>query len=168
MDDNILIRKHGERRVRRAAAGGVDDGGVDSTACGGRGGGDEAAPRGGMVDEVKRERLHEGLRLLTMGGGGGERRVRPRQRGREIIMVGSFLLSSACFCREPAEGIIWREKKSFFPPQVENIPEEVGKNSFFFSIRRQRGANRTKVANCTKQKREREEADDTERNASCR
>ena len=83
MDDNILIRKHGERRVRRAAAGGVDDGGVDSTACGGRGGGDEAAPRGGMVDEVKRERLHEGLRLLTMGGGGGERRVRPRQRGRK-------------------------------------------------------------------------------------
>jgi hypothetical protein len=85
-----------------------------------------------MVDEVKRERLHEGLRLLTMGGGGGERRVRPRQRGQEIIMVSSFLLSSACFCREPAEGIIWREKKSFFPPQVENIPEEVGKNSFFF------------------------------------
>jgi len=81
-----------------------------------------------MVDEVKRERLHEGFRLLTMGGGGGERRVRPRQRGREIIMVGSFLLSSACFCREPAEGIIWREKKSFFPPQVGNIPAEVGKN----------------------------------------
>ena len=43
-------------------------------------------------------------------------------------MVGSFFLSSACFCRDYTVGIIWREKKSFFPPQVGNIPAEVGKN----------------------------------------
>ena len=79
MDDNILIRKHGERRISRAAAGGVDDGGVDSTARGGRGGEDEAASRVRMVDGVKREQLHEGRQLRTMGGDGGDRRIRPRQ-----------------------------------------------------------------------------------------
>ena len=62
---------------------GVDDGGVDSTACGGRGGQGEAAPRGGMVEGVEMKRPREGRRLLTMGGDGGERRVRPRQQERK-------------------------------------------------------------------------------------
>ena len=51
-----------------------------------------------------------------------------RGSGGGKIMVGSFLLSLACFCRDYTVGIIWREKKSFFPPQVGNIPAEVGKN----------------------------------------
>jgi hypothetical protein len=49
----------------------------------GVGGGDGAAPRGSMVDGVVKERLREGRRLRTMGGGGGGRRVRPRQTGRK-------------------------------------------------------------------------------------
>jgi hypothetical protein len=95
MDYNILIRKHGERRwIRRAAAGGVDDGGVDSTARGDRGDEDGAAPRGGMVDGVKRERLHKGRRLRTTGKSVGS----GRGRGGGNIMVGRCSSSSACFC----------------------------------------------------------------------
>jgi hypothetical protein len=47
------------------------------------GGGDGAALRGLTVDGFVMERLCEGRRLRTMGGGGGGRRVRPE----EIIMV---------------------------------------------------------------------------------
>ena len=54
--------------------------------CGGCGDGEGAAPRGPMVDGVKRERLHEGRRLQTMGGSVGGRRVQPRRAGAEIIM----------------------------------------------------------------------------------
>ena len=90
MDDNILIRKHGERRIHRAAAGGTDGSGVDSMARGGRGDEDEAAPRGRMVDGVKREQLHKGRRLRTMGGDVGGRRVRPRWAGRKYLLCESF------------------------------------------------------------------------------
>jgi hypothetical protein len=58
----------------------VDDG-MESTTRGGCGGGKEAAPRGSMDDVVKRERLREGRRCRTMGGGVGERRVRHRRAG---------------------------------------------------------------------------------------
>ena len=47
----------------------------------------EAAPMGGMVDEVAREQLREGRRLRTMGGGGRGSPIRPRWAGAEIIMV---------------------------------------------------------------------------------
>ena len=40
-----------------------------------------------MVDVVVRERLHEGHRLRTIGGGGGGRRIRPRRAGAEIFMI---------------------------------------------------------------------------------
>ena len=56
---------------------------VSRSIVGGCGDGDGAAPRGGKDDRVKRERLHEGRRLLTMGGGGGGRRVWPRRAGRK-------------------------------------------------------------------------------------
>ena len=41
-----------------------------------------------MVNGVKRERLHEGRQLQTMGGSVGGRRVRPRQAGAEINNYG--------------------------------------------------------------------------------
>ena len=83
----------GRRRV------GVDDGGVVSEYCVGVGvgGGVGAAPMGGEVDEVVMERLREGLRLRTMGGGGRGSPIRPRWAGAEIIMVTSLVLSSPCF-----------------------------------------------------------------------
>jgi hypothetical protein len=62
---------------------GVDDGGVESTSCGDCGGRMEAAPRWGKVNGVTRERLREGRRLRTMGGGVGGRRIRPRWAGAE-------------------------------------------------------------------------------------
>ena len=83
MDDNILIRKHGERRIHRAAAGGVDDGGVDLTARGGRGGEEEAAPRGRMVDGVKREQRREKKLFPTERGkypGGGGKKLNSKIR----------------------------------------------------------------------------------------
>jgi len=45
------------------------------------------------------------------------------------IMVGRCSSSYACFCRGYKVGIIWREKKSYFPTKVGNVPGEVGKNS---------------------------------------
>ena len=36
--------------------------------------------------------------------------------------------SSASFCRGSTVGIIWREKKRYFPGRVGNIPVKVGKN----------------------------------------
>ena len=50
---------------------------------GGVGGGEGVAPMGGDVDQVEGERLREGRRLRTMGGGGGGRRVWPRRAGRK-------------------------------------------------------------------------------------
>jgi hypothetical protein len=126
MDDNILIRKHGERRIHRAAAGGVDDGGVDSTARGGRGGEEEAAPRGRMVDGIEREQLHKGVdsgRWAATGESVGS----DRGSGGGNIMVGRCSSSSACFCGEPAEGIIWREKKELFPTESGKYPGGGGK-----------------------------------------
>jgi hypothetical protein len=64
----------------------VDNGGVESTSRGDCGGRMEAAPMGGEVDRVERERLHEGRRLRTMGGGGRGSPIRPRWAGAEIIM----------------------------------------------------------------------------------
>ena len=54
--------------------------------CGGCGGGEGAAPRGGMVDGVKREQLREGRQLGTMGSGVGGCRVRPRRAGRKYLL----------------------------------------------------------------------------------
>jgi hypothetical protein len=76
---------------------GVVDGGVVSEYCVGVGGGVGAAPMGGEVVWVKRERLHEGRCLCTMGGGGRGSPIRPRWAGMEIIMVTSLVLSSPCF-----------------------------------------------------------------------
>jgi len=126
MDDNILHREHEERRIWRAAVEDLDDGGVKSTRRGVDGGQRGAAPRGGMVNGVVRERLHEGRRLWTMGEGGGERRIRWRRGGQKNYGWHSL----AYFCREPGEGIIWREKKRYLPLKVGNIPGEVvGKNT---------------------------------------
>jgi len=41
---------------------------------------------GGMVDGVKRERLHKGRRLRAMGGDGGGRPIRMRRAGAEILL----------------------------------------------------------------------------------
>ena len=65
--------------------------------CVGVGGGVGAAPMGGEVDKVVMERLREGRRLRTMGGGGRGSPIRPRWAGAEIIMVTSLVLSSPCF-----------------------------------------------------------------------
>jgi hypothetical protein len=43
-----------------------------------------------MVDGGERERLLEGRRLQTMGGGVGGRRVRPRWAGRKYLLCESF------------------------------------------------------------------------------
>jgi hypothetical protein len=75
----------------------VDDSGVESTSPGDCGGRMEAAPMGGMVDGVKRERLHEGRHLRTMGGGGGGSPIRPRWAGMEIIMEREAAGGSPCF-----------------------------------------------------------------------
>ena len=126
MDDNILIRKHGERRIHRAAAGGVDDGGVDSTARGGRGGEEEAAPRGRMVDGVKRVRLHKGRRLRAMGSGGGERRVRPRWGGVEKLWLA--LYSSLPHASvESLQKESYGGKKKLFPTESGKYPGGGGK-----------------------------------------
>ena len=58
----------GERRIRWAAAGGVDGGVWDRRLWQLRRWG-EAAPRGGMVDEVVGERLYEGRRFRVVDGG---------------------------------------------------------------------------------------------------
>jgi hypothetical protein len=42
---------------------------------------------GGMVDGVKRERLHKGRCLRAMGGGGGELRIRTRRAGADILWL---------------------------------------------------------------------------------
>ena len=85
-----------------------------------RGGGWSMGPRGSNctkgVDSGQWATAGESIGFRRGGGGGGK------------SMVGSLLLSSTCFCGEPAEGIIWRGK-SYFPPKVGNIPGEVGKNS---------------------------------------
>ena len=49
---------------------------------------------GGEVDRVEGERLREGRRLRTMGGGGGGRRVWPRRAGRKYYFndVRDFLV----------------------------------------------------------------------------
>jgi hypothetical protein len=46
--------------------------------------------------------------------------------GGENIMVASLHPSSSCFCKEPAEGIIWREKK-LFPAKSGKYPGRGGK-----------------------------------------
>ena len=92
---------------------------------------DEAAPRGRMVDGIERERLHEGRRLWTMGGDGGERRVRPRRGGVEKLWLTLF----SSLPRASVESLRRNHmagKKRYFPPQVGNIPVEAGKNSFYF------------------------------------
>ncbi len=55
--------------------------------CSGVGGGVGAAPMGGEVDGIKRERLRKGRRLRTMGSGGGVSPIRPRRAGMEIIKM---------------------------------------------------------------------------------
>ncbi len=45
------------------------------------------APRGSMVGGGERERLREGRRLRTMGGGVRGRRIRPRWAGGNIYCV---------------------------------------------------------------------------------
>ncbi len=50
--------------------------------------------------------------------------------GGENIMVASLHLSSACFCKEPAEGIIWRVKK-LFPAESGKYPGGGGKKLSF-------------------------------------
>jgi len=54
----------------------INDGGVESTSRVGCGEAGERRRGGRMVDGVKRERLREGRRLRTIGGGGGGLRVR--------------------------------------------------------------------------------------------
>jgi len=123
-------QRDGKRTKRRSGRlmTGVDDGGVESTSRGGCGGWMEAAPRWGNVDGVTRERLHEGRRLWTMGGGVGGRRIRPRWAGMEILWLP--LLSSL---RLASVGLHGRNhmagKKRFFLPKVGKIPGEAGKNS---------------------------------------
>ena len=72
----------GWRRGRASSSAGAAGGRRQQCAgighCGGCGGEYEVAPRGPMVDGVKRERLREGRRLRTMGGGVGGGSFRPR------------------------------------------------------------------------------------------
>ncbi len=73
-------RRDGKRTKRRSGRL-MTDGGVESTSRGGCGGRMEAAPMGGEVDGVERERLRKGRRLRTMGNGGGGSPIRTRGRG---------------------------------------------------------------------------------------
>ena len=91
-------------------------------------------PKAAAVGLVEGERLREGRQLRTMGGGGRERRIRWRRRGRKklwLTLFCSLWRTSAVERREPEAGIIWREKK--FPTESGKYPGRGGKFPDFCS-----------------------------------
>ena len=78
-----------------------------------------------MVDGVVMERLREGRRLRTMGGGGGGRPIRPRWAGVKILWLPLFtplLPASVKSLRKESYG----GKKKLFPAESGKYP--AGKN----------------------------------------
>ena len=75
------------------------------------------------------ERLHEGRRLWTMGGGGGGSRIRPRWAG--MVKLWWPLLLSLLLASVESDGQeSYGGKKKFFPTESGKYPgREVGKNS---------------------------------------
>ena len=85
-----------------------------------------------MVDGIERERLHEGRRLRTMGGDGGERRVRPRRGGVEKLWLTLF----SSLPRASVESLqkeSYGGKKKIFPATSGKYPGRGGKKLILFS-----------------------------------
>ena len=105
---------------------GVVDDGVESTSRGDCGGRMEVAPMGWEVDEVVMERLHEGRRLWTMGGGGGGSRIRPRWAGM-VKLWWPLLLSLLLASVEAQQKESYGGKKKLFPRKSGKYPGRGGK-----------------------------------------
>ena len=86
----------------------------------------EAAPMGGMVDGVKKERLHEECRLLTRGGRGGGRPIWPRWAGVKILWLPLFTSLLPASVKS-----LWKEsyggEKKLFPGESGKNPSRGGK-----------------------------------------